>query len=72
MTPNSRATVTDPCPRCGHQIIAHSAVDGCTFCECEEKHVMPRETLGAGDYRNLAGQTVHDGDCVVPVEPEKT
>jgi hypothetical protein len=29
--------VTDLC-RCGHQIIAHSATDGCVYCDCDERY----------------------------------
>lgn len=32
--------VTDLCA-CGHQIIAHSAVDGCTLCDCDERYRAP-------------------------------
>ena len=27
-----------------------------------------RATAGDGDYRNLCGELVHDGDCIVPKE----
>jgi hypothetical protein len=33
------ARVTDLCD-CGHQIIAHSATDGCVYCACDERHVL--------------------------------
>lgn len=53
--------VTDPCS-CGHQIIAHSATDGCVYCDCDRRHVLtsPEPASGTSDYERIYD---HYGPC---------
>jgi hypothetical protein len=41
--------VTDPC-RCGHQIIAHSATDGCVYCDCDMRYIPPARSPQSEDH----------------------